>query len=94
MVMAAALRGEVALARNDFPATIAATANAEGLLPPLWREHSPFTGRIHARYRRAFAQQRAWENEGARIAFVAFFSPTVPEVAIYRPARGRFDNTP
>lgn len=94
MVMAAALRGEVALARDDFPAAIALTANAEGLLPPLWREHSPFTARIHARYRRAFAQQRSWQNEGARIAFVAFFSPTVPEVVIYRPARGRFDNTP
>ena len=94
LVMTSALRAEAALARDDFKGAIAMTANAEGLLPPLWRELSPFSGRIHARYRRAFAQQRSWENEGARIAFVAFFSPTVPEIPIYRPARGRFDNTP
>jgi len=94
LVMTSALRAEAALARDDFKSAIAMTANAEGLLPPIWRELSPFSGRIHARYRRAFAQQRSWENEGARIAFVAFFSPTVPEIPIYRPARGRFDNTP
>jgi hypothetical protein len=92
--MAAALRAEVAIARRDFASAIAATPMLEGLLPPMWRDHSPFTGRIHARYRRAFAQQQSWQNEGARIAYIAFFSPTLPELTIYRSARVRFDATP
>lgn len=92
--MAAALRAEVAIARRDFAAAIAATPMLDGLLPPMWRDHSPFAGRIHARYRRAFAHQQSWQNEGARITYVSFFSPTLPELTIYRSARIRFDATP
>jgi hypothetical protein len=92
--MAGALRGEVALARLDFPGAAAALAVAARRVPPLWRDHSPFTGRAHARFRRAFALQRAWENERARIGYVSFFSPTLAELPLYRPSRERFDVTP
>jgi hypothetical protein len=92
--MAGALRGEVALARLDFAAAAGAMALAARRFPPLWRDSSPFTGRAHARFRRAVALQRAWENERARIGYVAFFSPTLAELPLYRPARQRFDATP
>lgn len=92
--LAGALRAEVAIARGDYLAAISETNGVQRLLPPLWRDLSPFAGRVHARYRRAFAEQRAWQNVQARAAFVAFFSPTVPELPIYRSARQRFDATP
>ncbi len=92
--MAGALRGELALARLDFAAATAALAPAARRVPPLWRDHSPFAGRAHARFRRAFAHQRAWDNERARIGYVAFFSPTLAELPLYRPSRERFDATP
>lgn len=92
--LAGALRAEVAIARGDYAAAIAETNGVQQLLPPLWRDLSPFAGRVHARYRRAFAEQRAWQNLPARAAFVAFFSPTVPELPVYRSARQRFDATP
>ncbi len=92
--MAGALRAEVAIARGDYASAIAETNGVQRFLPPMWRDLSPFTGRVHARYRRAFAEQRAWRNVQARAAFVAFFSPTVPELPVYRSARQRFDATP
>lgn len=92
--LAGALRAEVAIARGDYAAAIAETNGVQQHLPPLWRDLSPFAGRVHARYRRGFAEQRAWQNVQARAAFVAFFSPTVPELPVYRSARQRFDATP
>lgn len=92
--MAGALRAEVAIARGDFATAIEETNGVQRSFPPLWRDLSPFAGRVHARYRRGFAEQRAWKNVRARASFAAFFSPTVPELPVYRSARQRFDATP
>jgi len=91
---AAAIRGDVAAARADFPAAVAATEATRINIAPLARDQSPFAAQAHARFRRAYVLQWAWRTREARAGYATFFSPSLPELVLYRLARAQFDETP
>lgn len=92
--MAIALRTEVRMGAGDIQGAVALSSGLQAALRPLARNESPIVAQLHSRYRFGFLEARGWRNDNARGTFVAFFTPTIPELTLYRPVVEKFETTP